>query len=113
MEIVISTFTGALRGLKEVCVKCLALCLTEHRSIQQKDGSQVAEEDEGDEEEEDIDVSDVGAKPGNSQASALPTHFQKRQTSPVSTHSPPLCLDGDAVCLARLLLLCQIGFQPQ
>lgn len=69
-----------MRSERKVYVKCLAPCRTGHGSIQQNDSSQV--EDEGDEEGEDFDVSDVGAKPGNSQVSALTTHFQKRQTSP-------------------------------
>lgn len=42
---------------------------------------------EGEEEEEGFDVRGVEAKPGNSQASALPAHSQKGET-----HKPPFPL---------------------
>lgn len=112
MKILISTFTGASQDLKEVYVKCLAPCLTEHGCMQQNGSGQADEEDEGDEEEEDFDVSGVGAKPGNSQESALTTHFQKSQTSPCKYPFTPT-MPGWRCCFTRLLLLSQISFKPQ
>lgn len=80
--------TGALRGLKETEAKCVAPCLTDRRKCATNDGRDV---NEG--EEENFDVSDPGAKPGNSQAPALKHPFAEKRDLPlVNSHPPLLCL---------------------